>query len=485
MDEGYANYKGYKVYKANGTSYINDNFGSSHAPVPGRPNEYFKTEIVNAKEAATYPGAYLPVFLYNCPMISHNNRKLLLPLTLDLKDLQNEINYWRTQMASLIGRAPKSQWRAAAGTIAAGDEESYANSSGEDADCILYYDAKDGKPAPEPIAAPEIPASYIQLSQANLQFARDITGIFPDQGNQTQQGMNQASGEALKQQRSIANIASYHFIQPWLYAIKLTGEAWIDLIVRVENGSSKVRVSMQGDKSTQLVSFGPTVVNKPGVKNLDLEEGKYGVVVKIGASYATQKQELLSTIGDWSAKNEKIAELSAGFIMSQYPIPGAAEFGDLLNIALLPPAAQQYLANKQSGDPEQQVQSLMMQIQQLRQQGMLQQKQLQLAETELQKADAEMQQLKIKLDTGSDIKLKLAQIDLEIAKLNAASRKDVAELDNNTRRMVASQQSSTELEKSAIAANTSLDREDLIHRQHTSERVLDQAFNRLEQPINQ
>ncbi len=50
VDEGYANYKGYKVYKANGTSYINDNFGASHAPVPGRPNEYFKTEIVNAQK---------------------------------------------------------------------------------------------------------------------------------------------------------------------------------------------------------------------------------------------------------------------------------------------------------------------------------------------------------------------------------------------------------------------------------------------------
>ena len=47
--EGYKNYKGYKVYKNDGSSYINDNFASSHVPVPGIDKNFFKTEIVKAQ----------------------------------------------------------------------------------------------------------------------------------------------------------------------------------------------------------------------------------------------------------------------------------------------------------------------------------------------------------------------------------------------------------------------------------------------------
>ena len=47
--EGYKNYKGYKVYKNDGSSYINDNFSSSHVPAPGMDREYYKQEIVKAQ----------------------------------------------------------------------------------------------------------------------------------------------------------------------------------------------------------------------------------------------------------------------------------------------------------------------------------------------------------------------------------------------------------------------------------------------------
>ena len=424
------------------------------------------TQIVN-NDFDKFPLSCLPVFMCSAPIVEQNKRKVLLPLTIDLQDLQNEINFWRSEMANLIGRAPKSQWMADKSAIAATDEEAYANSATSEADAILWFDSNKGQiPKPEPIQAPELPRSYVDLCQQNLQFARDITGILPTQVQGEQASLDTDSGEALKQKRAMSAIASYHFIAPFLYMLKMVGDCYIDAIIKVCN-DDKIRIAMQGDKSTQLVSFGPTQIKKPRVKNVDLESGKFGCVVKIGASFATQKQELLTMVSDWSAKNEKIAELSAGYIMRQQPVPGAEEFGNLLDSVLLPAAAQQFLAQKQDGgDPEQQVQALTMQNNQLRQQGHMQQQQLQLAEQELQKVDGEMQQLRLELKTGSDLKIRLAEMDADL-------QKTLASMAENTKRIIASQRSSTDLETAAIASNTSIDREDIIHHHTITQKVVD------------
>jgi TolA-binding protein len=274
----------------------------------------------------------------------------------------------------------------------------------------------------------------------------------------------------------MSNIAGYHFLDAWMFGLHQCGDCYIDLCIKTSN-NNRIRVTMNGDKTTQLVSFGSEKVDRPDVKNFDLEQGNYGCTVTIGASYSSQKQELVGMIGDWSAKNEEVAKVTAGWLLRQSPVPGSDELGDLLDVVLLPPAAQQFLANKTTGDADQKLLQLTMKINEMSQQGQMQQKQLQLCEQHLQQASQEIEQLK----SGDSVKLKLKQMDIDMLNTRIEHEERMRVLDNTTKKTIADQSNATRLETAAMGENTSLDKEELIHHHQANLKVLDHELDQAAQ----
>ena len=422
-----------------------------------------ENEIVETDDG--YPGDALPVFQMSAPWLEIDAKYVLMPLTFDLIDSQREISYWKTQMAKLIGRSPKSQWMADTGSIATEDQADYADSAiDEEAKAILFYDSKNGtKQKPTPIAPPELPTSYIQLVQSNLAFARDITGIYPDQGQQTAQGADQASGVAIKQQRSVASISSAHFHDELNYNLRRTGNCLVNLAKAIMNDDT-VRVSMLGDNSTQLVSFGPTRIERPGVSNVDLDSGKYGVVISSGSSYATQKQELLQTLGEMASKNEKVFELVADYLVGQWALPGTEDLQERLQVGLLPPEVQKMLAQKQGNDPAKRAQQLQLQLQNAKQIEQQLTQHLTLVSQELQKISEEYKTLKGDKETDAQLKIALQKMadDLERLRIESAERiamhrgaieTQIADSKNDVTLETTAMKSQTEIGKAAMAHN--------------------------------
>lgn len=305
-----------------------------------------------------YKGKDLPVVMLSAPSAVIKGKLNFFPLTYELVAVQREINWLKSEAVSVVAAHPKSKWLAEDGAIDEGDVPSYAGSAASDADAILYY--KKGHEKPDLIPPPDPPVGYMQLAQSNLQMARDITGIYPDQGQQIQGKMDQASGKALKQQRAISNVAGAYYADELKNGLRRTGEILLDLIKHYMNDDKK-RISLGGDMSANLVSFGPAML--ADVQNVDLEEGEYGVVISSGASYATQREELLDRLGEMASRDPQVFHLIADYIVEQWPIPGTEELADRFRIALLPPNVQQMIAQKQSNDPRQQAQALMMQLQ--------------------------------------------------------------------------------------------------------------------------
>lgn len=314
--------------------------------IDGRVEYCYHLENGDILETVTdYLGKCLPFVVAMAPTHVIDGKLNVFPLTYDLIAPQREINWLKSEAVTVTAAHPKARFMAEDGSIEDGDMNDYARSSTDPVD-ILWYRRNHAKP--EIIAPPDPPTGYMSLAQANIQIARDITGIYPDMGQQMQRGMDQASGKALKHQRAMSSVAGAHFIDSHRNALQRTGEILLDLC-KVYMNDDKIRISMGADGTPALVSFGAAMVDN--VANVDLEEGQYGVTISSGASYATMREELLDRLGDLASKDQQIFHLVADFLVSQWPIPGTEDLADRFRLALLPPNVQQMIADKQGNDP--------------------------------------------------------------------------------------------------------------------------------------
>ena len=460
-------------------------------------NRYVITDLEILETDETYPIPYLPVYLMQAPTCEIDGKYVMMPLTFDLVDVQRELAYWKSQTAKLIGRAPKSTWMADKGTIDPADQKDYADAALDDeAKAILFYDSKNGTAQkPTPIAPPELPSSYLQLIQHNLAFARDITGIYPDQGQMQQQGRDPASGTAIKQQRSISAIASAHFTSQLNYQMRLTGD-WMVAAAQIILNDGRTRISMQGDRTTQLVSYGGAPVE--GVANYDLSQARFGVVVGASPNYASQKQELLQTLGDMAAKNPKVFELTADYIVAQWPLPGTEDLQERLQAGLLPPNVQQLIASKANSDPAARAQQMQLQLQTLSQTKDQLQQALQTVSQQLQEISTEYSQLKddktlerehaaakLQLDQQR-LEIDRLKLDLERMRIESTERVAIYRVDtdaaakdasNDVQVRTSTNRDATSVQVAEIRAGTELDKQERQHAHETDLTMLDALFD--------
>lgn len=359
-----------------------------------------------------YKGKCLPFVVCLAPTHVIDGKLNIFPLTYDLIAPQREINWLKSEAITVTAAHPKARFMAEDGSIEDGDMGDYSRSSTDPVD-ILWYRRNHAKP--DIIAPPDPPTGYMSLAQANIQIARDITGIYPDMGQQTQRGMDQASGKALKHQRAMSSVAGAHFIDSHRNALQRTGEILLDLC-KVYMNDDKIRISMGADGTPSLVSFGAAMIEN--VANVDLEEGQYGVTISSGASYATMREELLDRLGDLASKDQQIFHLVADFLVSQWPIPGTEDLADRFRMALLPPNVQQMLADKQGTDPAERAASATIAAQVAKQENAQLKQMLQAMTEHVKNLDAALVEARAKAESKEGenaTKRDLARMDAEVS----------------------------------------------------------------------
>lgn len=317
----------------------------------------------------------------------------------DIKAPQKEINWAKSETITTVSQAPKSTWIADEGAIV--DPEAWANSS-TDPDLVLYK--KEGKSVTQ-IPAPGAPTGYMEVTNANIEVARLITGIYPDPT--TQQRLSNASGKAIKYQTAQSQINTYHYIDALNYGVKSTGEIVMDMI-SVYYNTDDIRISLGVDQSYNRVSIGPTQV--PNVKNIDLSYSQYGISVSTGPGYATQKEAYFETLKDFASQNKDLAPVILEAIMRNAPIPNAEMYADRA-VMLLPQQVQQMIAVQHSDDPK----AVIMQ----------QQLQLNQAQQKMQAMQQHLEQL------ASDLEQEKSSNAVKIADMQ--NKREIAHDDNLTR----------------------------------------------------
>lgn len=346
-----------------------------------------------------YPGKYLPFSLVTGAKYLINDETHLQSLTREIRGIQKEINFLKSEQIATIACAPKA--------IFYGDNDAFSTDDERDAwedspvNPKVFLGHKPGAQIKQ-FSMPQIPTAYIESCNTNIDLARVITGIYPDPT--AQNGLNPMSGKAIKQQQAGQSIATYEYINALNYAIKHIGEILLDLLPHYWN-DNRIRLSMGVDAKYTSVSMGDQEID--GAVNFDLAYGRYACSISTGPSYMSQKDALIEMIMDAIKQNPQAMSIALPWIINQVNLPGSEELADMFALTL-PPDIQQYMAQMkgQSGDPEEQLKSAIMTLQKV---GQDNQVKAQLIEQLTAALENETQQLKSK---QSELEMK-AQIEAE------------------------------------------------------------------------
>ena len=112
-------------------------------------------------------------------------------------------------------------------------------------------------------------------------------------------------------------------------ALEYTGKILVDLIPKIYDGERMIDI-LGEDEAEEVVSINKTVMDMsvtppaPVIQN-DLSKGKYDVVVKSGASYATKRTETAQQLSQIMAQNPEMGQMFADIYLKSLDLVGGDE----------------------------------------------------------------------------------------------------------------------------------------------------------------
>jgi hypothetical protein len=257
------------------------------------------------------------------------------------KDSQQLYNYSRSTGAELTSLAPKSPYLVTSKQVS--KYTHFWDNAHKRNFPYLPYDLDPSNPQviphrSEPIQASSAIQSEIMMSDQEL---HDTTGL---QQASLGQKSNEKSGRAIMARQREGDVGSYAFYDNMGRSIKLLGRILIDLIPKVYDTARMIRV-MEPDNKSQVVAVNQQM--QPGFdpakeamsKIYDLTVGKYDVVVKMGPSYTTAREETAQNMIQFMQATPQAGMLIADLFAKSLDWPGAEEIEKRMK-AMLPPQVQ-------------------------------------------------------------------------------------------------------------------------------------------------
>lgn len=323
-------------------------------------------------EEGLWPGKYIPLIPVVGDELDINGQVHLSGYLRHAMDPMRMKNYWVTMQAEHIALSPVPPWLVAEGQVE-GYEDLWATAN-KMPRAFLPYKPVDvrGNPVPPPLRnSYEAPIQAITLAMQGAERDTEATiGIYRSSLGARS---NETSGRAILARDQQADTGTYHYQDNLRRAIRFCGEQLIDLIPKIASYSqAEILRILSEDGSPHLVrtEVGAQTHTVPeddtsGIEGVyDLTTGTYDVVVDVGPSYQTKRQETLETLIELGKASPKIADIGADKLVGAVDAEGMDELERRLK-KLLPP---ELLEEPTQGDPKAHVAQLQAGIQQLTQQ---------------------------------------------------------------------------------------------------------------------
>jgi len=151
---------------------------------------------------------------------------------------------------------------------------------------------------------------------------------------------DEKSGIAIRERRMGGDRGSYAFINSLARALKYAGKVLVDLIPKIYDTERVVRI-LGPDGAEDYAEINVPFVNEKGEQKIhDLTVGKYDVVVSIGPSYTTQRQEAAESMIEFVKVVPQSGPVIMDVVAKNLDWPGADQIQERLK-KLLPPGVRE------------------------------------------------------------------------------------------------------------------------------------------------
>lgn len=373
-------------------------------------------------EEAEILGSYIPILPVLGNEIILKGKRKIESLIRHAKDSQSLHNYWISSEAEAIALAPKAPYIAAEGQIPP-EYMPMWKTANEKNHAVLIYKAKDvaGNLIGPPQRNTYEPAVQA-ITNARMQSSEDMkatTGIYDAAlGSRS----NETSGVAIQRRNQQAQTSNFHFIDNLSRTIRHGGRILIELIPYYYDSARAQKII--GEEGEEKVVFINKLFEEHGKQvEYDLSVGKYDVAVETGPSYATKRQEALSSMLELTRSYPQLFPIIGDLMMKNMDLPGGSEMAERWKKTLPPGIAEDDKDAPQiPPEVQQQLQQSSQMVEQLTQQ--------------LNQANEEIKIKKYELDSKERIEIMKIERDykLEILKMqgeaaNILMAKEFQEID--------------------------------------------------------
>jgi len=392
---------------------------------PGKKVVWRKITAYEELDKRDLPGTSIPVFTAYGDDLDVDGKRHVAGLVRNAKGPQRQYNYMVSGATEAVSLAPKAPWIAVEGQLA-GREVQWEQANLRNF-AVLQYKQVDiaGKPAPPPqrnTAEPPIQGLAAMIAQASNDLKASLGLYDPSLG----QRKGDESGKAIERLQAQGNIATLNYSDNMSRMMKRLGRSlleWIKEIYseprvqRIINPDSTVKHVVIHNGQDQAQQAQMLAEENDIHKIYDIGVGRYDVIISVGPTYQSKRQEAVSTQMDLL----KVMPPQAGInildlVVRNMDIPQANEMADRIKKTLPPQITQD-----DPGDPESQIANLQAQLQQFSQQHQMLSQALQEATEKIKTKEAEQQ-----------AKIQIAQLDSmtkqSIVKMQEATKLAVAQI---------------------------------------------------------
>ena len=327
------------------------------------------------------PGKYIPIVEMQGVVEIVDGEIYYSGIVRDLMDPQRLYNYGRSAHAERTAMEPKAPF--------VGYEGQFKSSKWKKANQYNYAyleasfpegtDPRNPLPLPQRQPGPQGSPGWAAEIGMAAQEMKDITGIHgPGLGEVTPD----TSGAAINARRSESDVSQSHYAHAFAQSMVHTGRILISMIPEVYPGLRAVEI-VNGRGESEVANIGRGVIR--GEQAVDISTGKFDVIIDLGPSYATKRQESRQFLLELARHSPEFMRLSGDALVKLGDVENYEELAKRFR-TLLPPevlaAENPEIASLQMRH-RQQMQQVLQLNQQLRQHVEILNKELQNKQGEL------------------------------------------------------------------------------------------------------
>jgi len=297
-------------------------------------------QIIDRKDWA---GKYIPIVRVIGEEVEIDGKVDRKGHTRAMKDAQRMYNFWTTAAVEFVALQGKQPYIAGSEAIA-GHEEEWANLNTSNKPYIPYNsvdEAGNQIPRPERQQPPVMAPAYMTGMQVASEEMKMASGQYDaSMGAKS----NETSGRAIMARQREGDNATFHFIDNVARAIRYTGKILVDLIPKIYDTERVVRILGEDGKEdkAQINPNQPQAMSEQQDEKGEIQKiynpsvGRYDVIVAVGPSYSTKRQEAFQALTEMTSRNPQLMAVAGDLIMKAADFPMAEQLAERLEKTLAP-----------------------------------------------------------------------------------------------------------------------------------------------------